>query len=307
MKIPAFTVALCVPALFALISCAAKKSGGENIAVFIPGQMDGSAIYSQLGEGAFRAVKDWNESHGGVPAQVVVVEAGYNQSEWEGKLTMLAAGGQYTLIISSNPSMPYFVSVISKKFPAQKFLLMDSELSGNPNVYTLRYNQREQAYMAGYLAGLLSAGHTRSIGLIAAQEYPVMNTIIKPAYLEGANAALDGGSGVDNSGFSDNGFSLDYRVVGNWFDAQKAAELGAGMIRDGVRVILPVAGGASEGAVQAAVEGGAKIIWFDSNGYAVRPGTIAGSCAIMQEAAVYDKLTLYFEGKLPFGSAETAG
>ncbi|MDR0539190.1 MAG: BMP family ABC transporter substrate-binding protein [Spirochaetaceae bacterium] len=291
---------LLVLAAFATtLGCASKKNGAVSIAVFIPGQMAGSTIYAQLGAGAERAVAEWNNGHkGGTPAHIVIVEAGYNQAEWESKLTILAAGGQYNLIVSSNPSMPYFVSAISEKFPAQQFLLLDAELAGNPNVYTLRYNQHEQAYMAGYLAGLLSEGAPR-IGLIAAQEYPVMDNVIKPGYLEGANAA------AAEFGFAP--FVLDYRIVGNWFDAQKAAELGASMVASGIKAILPISGSANEGAVQAAAEGGAKILWFDSNGYAIRPGVIAGSCALLQEQAVYDKLMLYFEGNLPFGTADVAG
>ncbi|MDR2491759.1 MAG: BMP family ABC transporter substrate-binding protein [Spirochaetaceae bacterium] len=286
-----FTISIFFLLLFS--ACTPKKREGESIAVFIPGQRAGSAIYSLLAEGAERAVR---EQRG---AEIIVVEAGYNQTEWEQQLTMLAASGKHSLIVSSNPSMPYFVSAISEKFPAQRFLLLDAELAGNPNVYTLRYNQREQAYMAGFLAALLSE-NTRSIGLLAAQEYPVMNNVIKPAYLEGANAAAEEAGAAAP-------FALDFRFIGNWFDAQKAAELANSMIHDGVKVILTIAGSANEGAVRAAQEGGAHILWFDSNGYAVRPGVIAGSFALAQDHAVYDKLKLYFAGALPFGTAETAG
>ena len=53
--------------------------------------------------------------------------------------------------------------------------------------------------------------------------------------------------------------------------------------------------------------GGGYILWFDSNGYAIRPGVIAGSFALAQDEAVYDKLKRYFAGSLPFGTVETAG
>jgi simple sugar transport system substrate-binding protein len=189
------------------------------------------------------------------------------------------------------------VSSVSEKFPNQKFLLLDGELEGNPGVYTLRYNQREQAFMAGHLAALASLetlGAAKTLGLVAAPEYPAMNDIILPGFGEGAKAV-------------DPAFTVDFRVVGNWFDAAKAAELAAGMIRGGARVLLPISGGANQGVVQAASEAGAKVIWFDINGYAIRPGTIIGSTILRQEKAAYEKTTLYLEGKLPFGSAEIAG
>jgi simple sugar transport system substrate-binding protein len=121
-----------------------------------------------------------------------------------------------------------------------------------------------------------------------------MNNIILPGFGEGARAV-------------DPGFTVDFRVVGNWFDAAKAAELAAGMIRSGARVLLPISGGANQGVVQAASEAGAKVIWFDINGYAIRPGTIIGSTILRQDRAAYEKTMLYLEGRLPFGRAEIAG
>ena len=271
-----------------------------SIGVFIPGVMAGSAIYEMLAEGTKRAVLDFAASNSALaPAvpTVTVIEGGFNQAEWESQITTLAASLSYDLIVSSNPSMPVIVSSVSEKFPGQKFLLFDAELEGNANVYTLRYNQREQAYMAGYIAAMysLEAGsNAKLLGLVAAQEYPVMNNIILPAFIEGARAV-------------DPAFNVDFRVVGNWFDAAKAAELAADMIRRGALVLLPIAGGAGHGVVQAAFEVGAKVVWFDTNGYAIRPGTVIGSAVLRQDKAAYEKTKLYLNGALPFGKAEIAG
>jgi simple sugar transport system substrate-binding protein len=162
-------------------------------------------------------------------------------------------------------------------------------------IYTLRYNQREQAYMAGHLAALVAgAAGSGRIGLVAGQEYPAMNGIILPAYEEGARAV-----NADST--------VDFRVVGNWFDAGKGAELASDMIRHGAAVILCIAGGANEGVVQAAAEAGAKVIWFDTNGYAIRPGTVVGSSILYQDKAAYEKTRAFLEGRLPFGSAEILG
>jgi simple sugar transport system substrate-binding protein len=270
------------------------SESGTSIAVFIPGVLEGSAIYEMLAEGTKKAAEEFNA------AEVTVIEGGFNQAEWESQITTLAASQSYDLIVTSNPSMPVIVSSVSEKFPKQKFLLLDGELAGNPNVYTLRYNQREQAYMAGYIAALFSLENNqggagaKTIGLLAAQEYPAMNGIILPGYLEGARAV-------------DPAFSVDFRIVGNWFDAVKAAELAAGMIRSGAMVLLPIAGGAGHGAVQAAYEAGAKVVWFDTNGYAIRPGTVIGSAILRQDKAAYEKTMLYLKGELPFGKAEVAG
>ena len=279
----------------------APVRGGTSVVVFIPGVIAGSPIYEMLVEGTKKAVEESAASVSGAAPSVAVIEGGFNQAEWEGQVTTLAASGAYDLIVSSNPSLPEIVSSVSAKFPRQKFLLLDGELAGNPNVYTLRYNQREQAYMAGYIAALVTIEaadsgkpDTKRLGLVAAQEYPVMNNIILPGFTEGAQAV-------------DPHFSVDFRVVGDWFDAAKAAELAAEMIRGGVKVLLPIAGGAGAGVIQAASEAGAKVVWFDTNGYALRPGTVIGSAILRQDKAAYEKVTLYLKGNLPFGKAEIAG
>jgi simple sugar transport system substrate-binding protein len=261
--------------------------------------MSGSPVYEMLVEGVRAAADRYSAAHAGTaPVEVIVIEGGYNQAEWETKLTAMTASRSYDLIVSSNPSLPDIVSHISAQFPDQYFLLLDGQLEGNPHVYTLRYNQREQSYMAGYMAALVSEAADRAsprrVGLVAAQEYPVMNNVILPGFLEGARAVHSG-------------YTVDFRIVGNWYDAAKAGELAADMIQGGVRVLLCRAGGANEGGIRAADEAGARVIWFDTNGYGIRPGIVAGSSVLHQNQAAYTQVLRYLEGTLTFGIAETMG
>ena len=267
-----------------------------TIGVFIPGIMSGSPIYEMLGKGVMAAAEKYKSEKGAGQAEVTIIEGGYNQAEWENKLTAMTASGSYNLIVSSNPSLPDIVSVISAKFPNQYFMLLDGEMSGNSHVYALRYNQREQAYMAGYIAALQTEayGGAKRIGLVAAQEYPVMNNIILPGYLEGARAV-------------DPLYTVDFRIVGNWYDAAKAAELASDMIQNGARVLLCIAGGANEGVVNTANQKNAKVVWFDTNGYNIQSGTVIGSSVLYQDLAAYNQTLRYFAGELPFGKTEVMG
>jgi simple sugar transport system substrate-binding protein len=282
--------------------CAKKSDDSAHIAVFIPGVRAGSAIYEMLADGVEQGATEWQAAHSGRVAArtgriaVNVIEGGYNQAEWENGVTALAASGMYDVIVSSNPSLPAIVAEVLKKFPAQKFILFDGELAGNESVYSLRYNQREQGYMAGHIAAQVSEelGGSKKIGLVAGQEYPAMNEIILPAYLEGARAV-------------DAAYSVDFRVLGNWFDAQKAADLAQDMINGGARVILAVSGGANEGILRVAEEKGAKVVWFDTNGYALKPGVVVGSAVLYQDKAARDKTLAFLDGTLQFGRAEVAG
>jgi len=291
--------ALFVPFLFSACGksdSAVKNQDGTTIGVFVPGVTSGSPVYEMLARGVMAAAEKHNADAGTERVTVTVIEGGYNQAEWENKITAMTASGSYNLIVSSNPSLPDIVSKVSAQFPNQYFLLLDGELGGNPRVYTLRYNQREQAYMAGYIAALETEtnGKGKRVGLVAAQEYPVMNNIILPGFLEGARAV-------------DPGYEADFRIVGNWYDAAKAAELAADMIRGGVRVILCIAGGANEGVVNTAGQRNAKVVWFDINGYNIKPGTVIGSSVLYQDLAAYNQVGRYLSGTLPFGTAEIMG
>ena len=275
-------------------TAATKASAAPvSIAVFVPGVVSGSPIYEMLVAGVKKAAEERPS------VQVKVVEGGFNQADWESKVTSLAAGGNYDLIVSSNPALPAICDAVSKEFPKQKFLLLDGELSGNKQIYTLRYDQRQQGYMAGHIAALVSkeaagGGPSYKIGLIAGQEYPAMNDLILPAYKAGAQAV-------------DPKFQVDFRVVGNWYDAARGAELASAMIHDGVRVILAISGGANQGIVQAAAEAGAKVVWFDVNGYSVKPGTVVGSSILKQDLAAYEQVKRFLNGTLPFGQADLVG
>jgi len=278
----------------------ARDTGGKGvtIAVFVPGIVSGSPVYEMLVAGVRKAVDE--ASAGGQAVSLAVIEAGTRQADWGTKLTSVAAGGEYSLIVTSNPAMPEVIAPISEQFPEQDFLVLDAWYTGNQSITTIRYNQREQAYISGYMAALASsssmplANGERKIGLIAGQEYPAMNGIILPGYLEGARA-------VDPS------FEVDFRVVGNWYDAAKGAELARAMRLAGVDVIMPVAGGANQGVIAAAREAGFYIAWFDDNGYSRAPDHVISSATMAQDRLAYEKTLAWIRGSLVRGEATTVG
>ena len=266
-------------------------AGPVSIAVFVPGVAAGSPLYEQLVSGAHKAAGEYPE------LTLKVVEAGFNQAEWQEKMTSLAATGAYTYILTSNMSMPQICADVGKSFPRQKFIVMDGYMAGNPQIYTLMYNQVEQGYFAGYLAGLVTRSKMKGatpelkVGAIVAQEYPALTKEIIPGYTQGFTAA-------------DPRITLDYRVIGNWYDATKAADLANSMMDAGVDVILPIAGGAGQGIIKAAQERGRYVVYFDSNVYALAPGTIVGCATLDQNRAVYETLKKAMQGTLVFGNAD---
>ena len=262
-----------------------------NIAAFIPGVVAGSPLYEQLVSGAERAVAEFDN------ASLKVLEAGFNQAEWTEKMTSLAAGGEYDVIVSSNPSMPFVSMDVANSFPDQKFIFFDAYMNGNPQFATFLYNQVEQSYFLGYLAGLVTtsdmagANPDLKIGMVVAQEYPALNKMMIPGYTMGAEAV-------------DPGITVDFRVIGNWYDASKAADLANAMFDVGVDGIITICGGANQGVINAAKERGKYVYFMDSNEYDQAPGTILGCGVLEQDRLVYETIRDAIMGKVEFGTAK---
>lgn len=273
-----------------LVSCAEKKNSLTSIAVFAPGILADSPVYQMLADGVKEAVEEYNA--GTEKVKLTILEAGTNQAEWGNKITSLAAAGTFDVIISSNPSLPDLVTPLTKQFPSQKFILLDAFAQGNDSIATVQYNQTEQSYLTGAIAALMSKKH--KIGLLAAQEYPVMNNIILPGFQKGAQDVISG-------------TTVDFRIVGNWYDASKGAELASAMNNAGCDVILPICGGASQGVISAAKEKGFFITWFDSNGFSKAPGIIISSTVMHQQKMAKEVTSEFLLGKTEWGVAKTVG
>jgi riboflavin transport system substrate-binding protein len=262
-----------------------------SMAVFVPGVAAGSPIYEQLVSGARKAAAEFPS------LTLKVVEGGFNQAEWPERVTSLAAAGTYDYILTSNPSLPSICAEVGRSFPKQKFICVDGYLPGNPQLYTLMYNQVEQGYLAGYFAALVTKSSMKGatpdlkVGVIVAQEYPALTKEILPGFRQGCAAA-------------DPRVTVDYRVIGNWFDAGRGADLANSMMDGGVDIILSIAGGAGQGVIKAAQQRGRYVQYFDSNEYRLSPGTIIGCATIAQERAVYEAVQKAMQGTLPLGQAD---
>jgi simple sugar transport system substrate-binding protein len=265
-----------------------------SVLVFVTGVVAGSPPYELMVQGALEFAKN-NPN-----VRVQVYEAGMNQAEWEQQLAQMVSGGEYDIILSSNPSFPEICANVGRLFPNQKFIITDAYYEGNPQIRTYFYNQYEQALILGYLAGLITtsnmphANNQRRIGFIAAQEFPLLTRQMMPGFLEGAR-------------FVDPQIQLDSRVIGSWADAARAAELASAMMYAGVDVFTAIAGGAAQGLIRTAVERGAYIVWFNTNAYNMAPGIIVG-CGIMeQDKLVMEILADVLEGRMEYGISQTVG
>ena len=166
-------------------------------------------------------------------------------------------------------------------FPNRSLFFVDGYIDGHPQMASYLYNQVEQSYMLGYLAGLITTSDMKGansdlkIGIVVAQEYPALNKMMVPGFTEGAHAINPD-------------ITLDYRVIGNWYDANKAGELAKSMIDTGVDVIGVICGGAAPGVFEVCKEQNKYVMYWDDNSYAKAPGVIAGCGALHQSKLVYE-------------------
>jgi simple sugar transport system substrate-binding protein len=291
-------IALLIISIFFAPGCTKNqyKETGKNLSVlvFITGVIAGSPTYEMMAEGAF----EFEKGHSNV--SVKIYEAGMNQSQWEQQLGEMVSGGDYDVVVGSNPSLPEICANVAKNFPNQKFVIVDAEYEGNPQIRTYNYNQYEQSYFLGFLAGLITtsdmpyANDQKRIGFIAAQEYPLLTRQMVPGFLEGARRV-------------DPEIEIDFRVIGSWADANKASELASAMMETGVDVFTAIAGGAAQGLVKTAAEKNAYIVWYNTNAYNMAPGFIVG-CGIMeQKKLITEILEDVFADRIQYGISQKIG
>jgi simple sugar transport system substrate-binding protein len=291
-KILAFCLII---SLFFISGCVKKTPKYElSVLVFITGVIAGSPTYEMMAEGAL-------EFAGNNPAvNVKIYEAGMNQAEWENQLGEMVSGGEYDIVLGSNPSLPEICANVGKIFPDQKFIIVDAQYEGNAQIRTYLYNQYEQSLFLGYLAALITtskmpyANDRKKIGFIAAQEYPLLTKQMIPGFFYGASLAVPD-------------IELDRRIVGSWGDANKAAELASAMMEAGVDVFTAIAGGAAQGMVKTAGDRGAYVVWYNTNAYYQAPGIITGCGILEQKKLVMEILSSVLDGTMEYGICDTLG
>lgn len=262
-----------------------------SILVYISGNLAGSPPYQKLNDGAIKFAKEHEN------VKIKTYEAGYNQAEWESQLTSLVATNQYDIVLTTNPSLPEICDNISKKFPNQKFLITDAYFSGNPNIATYEFNQYQQSYILGRLAALIATSDmnnirdTKKLGFVLSQEYPLITEQILPGYLAGARSI-------------NKNFSLDTRVIGNWYDAEKAYELTTTIIENDSDVIATISGSAAAGVINAAKDNNKYIVFHNDNIYNQAPGVILGCGAMKQDELAYKILEDAYNDKIKYSEAQ---
>lgn len=189
------------------------------------------------------------------------------ETDFEPNLTSMVQQG-CDLTVSVGFLLANATKEVAEANPDANFAIVDDNSIELDNVKPLVYNTAEAAFLAGYVA----AGTTET-GKVAA--YGGMDIPTVTVFMDGFAAGVDHynetkGEDVALLGWDKE--SQDGTFVNSFTDTSAAKTTTQNFINEGADVILPVAGQAALGtldAVVAANEGGEEIrfVWVDADGY----------------------------------------
>lgn len=211
------------------------------------------------------------------------------------------------LIISVGFALGDATIAAAKANPTINFALVDYSVDGTlPNLRGLSFNTAQSSFMAGYLAAGMSS--SKKVGTFGGAPYPTV-TIFMDGFYQGVeyyNSQKD--AKVEVLGWDPAKPKEGTFVPGNSFEDQNGGKTTAeSLISQGADVILPVAGPAGIGALQAAKASNGKVnaIWVDSDGCEAQSTycpVIMSSVMKGMDTAVYDTVANGLAGKFEGGN-----
>ncbi|MGN7456535.1 BMP family protein [Paenibacillus pasadenensis] len=171
---------------------------------------------------------------------------------------------------------------IAKEFPDTWFLVTSAAVSQEPNVASISINNREQGYLMGTAAALLSkSGKVAAIG--GTDIPPITNSVA--GFKEGAEAAVPG-------------IEVFTAMTGSNDDIAKAKETAISMIEKGADVVMANANAAGNGGIEAAKQKGVLSIGSNVDLNALAPDTVAVSVIQDYPAAMASVVKDIKEGRM---------
>lgn len=237
-----------------LVACGGDEEtdgdkGGDKLKVqLIVTNLGDKSFNDSANEGLLKAEKE-------LGIEYKCVEFGMDYSKTEITMQEAAEDG-YDVVISQNLGFGKATAWLKENaanYPETTFIVYDEpvEVNEHENVQFLCYKANESDFIAGALAAKLST--TGTIGFVGGMEAPVIHDFLV-GYIQGAQ-------------YVNPDIKVNVSYVQNYTDPTKGKELGNAAITAGADVIHAVAGGAGNGALEAAMEKGKLGIGVDSDQY----------------------------------------
>jgi len=184
------------------------------------------------------------------------------EADYEPNLTNFAQQ-KCDLIVAVGGLMGGATDKVAAQNPNAQFAIVDYK-SAVPNVYSMQFDTAQ----AGYLAGYLAAGYSKShkIGTYGGLKIPPV-TIFMDGYADGA-AKYDEVHKTKTTVLGWDKAKQDGLFANSFVDQAKGKQLADSLNSQGADVIMPVAGGTGLGTAAAAQASNGKyvVIWVDQDG-----------------------------------------
>ena len=209
-------------------------------------------INSNLGDGGF-----YDQANGGVTRTArqfglceKTIETGSDPTRWAPAVQDVSSGNA-DIVIAGSYEMAQLVEQAAQQHPEKKFVLFDvaydpKACGGCKNIYSVTLRSKENGYLAGVLAGLLTRSRLARtnpqnvVGFIGGQNIPVILD-----YHDGFVA------GVKQVNPTARIISV---YAGSFTDPVKGKQLASGMIGQGADIVFTASGSTDKGVIEAAAE-----------------------------------------------------
>ncbi len=183
--------------------------------------------------GAQRAAEDFNVNFDYSEPESV--------AEYEGFQTQYAESGEYDLIVCIGFDQAGALENVAEEYPNQDFAIVDATATGENNVASLRFNDWEESFLCGVVAGKMT--ETNKVGIEGGMDIPLINRFVY-GYRQGV---LWANENMEND-------DVLVRYVGAWDDPATGKSLAETMYNQGADIIYGAAGKSHLGVFQAAKE-----------------------------------------------------
>ncbi|MCR8658535.1 BMP family lipoprotein [Paenibacillus endoradicis] len=265
-----------------------------SVGYYVNGNLGDSGFFDSANAGLEKATKE-------LGIEFKAVQGGGNQSDWPIGFESMVSSGKYELIVVGTSQMKEIAIDLANRYPDQKFIYFDETIVDVPNIYSVKYNQREGSFLAGAFAALVTnskelenANPEKVVGFLGGMDIPIIKDF-KSGYEQGV-AYVDPEVKVITS------------FVGDFINAPKGKELSMAQYNSQqVDILYTVAGPSGIGALEAAKEVNKYAIGVNSNQNNIQPGHVLTSMLKNVDSSIFRAIDLYKQDKLPFGTNESLG
>jgi basic membrane protein A len=240
------------------------------------------------------AYRGLTQAAGSFPMDFVEFEPG-EDADRESGLRKLARG-DYDLVIGVGFLFTDAITKVARDFPRPHFACVDYDLKPGTdipsNLVALKFREEEGSFLVGALAAMKT--RTGTVGFVGGMDIPLIHKF-EAGYTFGVRtqdprvAVLVNYAGATGKAFD---------------DPVKGKELALAQFNKGADIIFQAAGTTGLGVKEAALEKGGMVIWVDSNGNYLAPGTILTSMVKKVDVAVYETIAAVHEGRFQGGVRE---